>query len=111
MTYEFVDEYYEEDLYQITNSYVTLYKDGKEIAYGRMGYSLWECQWIEEEECHQREGEDEIVVWWDVDRYENGKVAVRDEDYDKIEWGEEREEWLGQDWDKANEYFKKITTH
>lgn len=80
MTYEFVDEYYEEDLYQITNSYVTLYKDGKEIAYGRMGYSLWECQWIEEEECHQREGE-------------------------------EREEWLGQDWDKANEYFKKITTH
>ena len=110
------DDYEEKDCYQITEAYVTLYKDGKEIAYGRMGYTLYECTWNDEDEEHDRQIDGQIVIWWGVDGYENGKEIEEDEiDYEEIEWGEEREVWYGPwnkdgDYEKAIEHLKKFAT-
>ena len=91
----------EVDYWQITNEYVTLYKNGSEIAYGRLSFSLWNIQWYEDCEDHQRECDDNFIIL-------DGKELIEGEDYDKIEWGEEREEMLSEDSEEVLKYFEDL---
>ena len=78
--------YEEEDFYQFTEQYVTLFKDGKELGSGFLCYTIMCNEWSKEYEDHEREIDDCYYVL-------NGKVIEPHVDFDEdhTEWGEEKE--------------------
>ena len=71
----------EEPFWEVTETYVTLYKDGKEVAEG-IAWDIYVNNWIEEVDDFQRESDHGEIILVDDKEFE---------DYDDIEWGEEKE--------------------
>ena len=90
----------QQDFWQVTKQYVVLFKDGVEIASGFICFSIFENQWEEEYEDHQREEDDSIMIY-------NGK-EITDYDYDETTWDEERELFCSEDYDEVLDYYKDL---
>ena len=70
-----------EPFWEVTETFVTLYKEGKEIAEG-IAWDIFVNQWIEEAEDFQRESDHGEIILVDDKEFT---------DYDEIIWGEENE--------------------
>ncbi len=70
-----------EPFWEVTETFVTLYKEGKEIAEG-IAWDIFINQWIEEAEDFQRESDHGEIILVDDKEFT---------DYDEIIWGEENE--------------------
>ena len=90
----------EKDFWQVTKQNVTLFKDGVEIASGFICYSIFENYWDEEDEYHQRQEDDSIMIY-------NGKQII-DYDYDDTHWDEERELFESDDDSEVQDYYKAL---
>tara|TARA_B110000211_G_C13789374_1_gene425491 strand:+ start:113 stop:418 length:306 start_codon:yes stop_codon:yes gene_type:complete len=92
----------EDDFYELTEQYVVLYKDGKELGSGRLCISIFENLWNEDDEDHTRQEYDSFMVL-------NGKLMIRNVDYDDDDtvWDEEREHSVG-DIDEIQEIFDEL---
>ena len=85
----------EQDTWEITKQYVTLYKDDVEVASGFICYSIY----INTSEG-DREEEASVMIY-------NGK-EFNDYDHDKTQWDEEREIYRSKDYDELISYYKEI---
>jgi hypothetical protein len=70
-----------EPFWEVTETYVTLYKEGEEVAEG-IAWDIFINQWIEEVDDFQRESDHGEIILVDDKEFT---------DYDEIEWGEENE--------------------
>ena len=84
-----VEDFEEEDFYDITQTSVTVSQDGKVIAEGRIHYEIFENIWNEDEEIHDREGECSAFII-NGKRYDNPSFYSKEYGFE-IEWGDERE--------------------
>ena len=92
----------EEEFYELTEQYVVLYKDGKELGRGRLCISIYENIRFEDDEEHTRQEYDSFI-------YLNGKLMIPNVDYDDDDtvWDEEREHSVG-DIDEIEKIFDEL---
>ena len=88
------------DFWQVTKQSVTLFKGGVEIASGFICFSIYQNIWDEENEYHERDEDDSIMIY-------NGK-EVTDYDYDKTLWDEERELFESENDSEVQDYYNDI---
>ena len=90
----------EEPFWEVTETYVTLHKEGEEVAEG-IAWDIYINQWNEEVDDFERESDHgEIILV-------NDKEFA---DYDEIEWGEEKEyEGNIESYEDALEILKSVT--
>ena len=90
----------EEPFWEVTEQYVTLYKEGKEVAEG-IAWDIFINQWIEEVDDFQRESDHGEIILVDDKEFT---------DYDEIDWGEENEfEGNIESYEDALEILKSVT--
>ena len=88
------------DFWQVTKTNVTLFKGGAEIATGFICFSIYENVWDEEDEYHERQEDESIMIY-------NGK-EVTDYDYDETLWDEEREIFESENYSEVQDYYKDL---
>ena len=88
------------DFWQVTKTNVTLFKDRAEIASGFICFSIYENVWDEEDEYHERQEDESIMIY-------NGK-EVTDYDYDETLWDEEREIFESENYSEVKDYYKDV---
>ena len=92
----------EEDFYDIVQTYATVKKEGKIIAEGKIHYAIFENEYLEDYETHDRQGEDDVLIM-NGKRYQSAELE--DDGYE-IEWGESRELGIYDDLNEAYKYYE-----
>ena len=94
----------EEDFWDITETFVTVKKDDKIIAEGRIHYEVFSNEWDEEIEDYDRQNHDDALIingkrhqTWDIKK--DGFIIV---------WGDEREFGTYESEDDAYDDFEKL---
>ena len=94
----------EEDFWDITETFVTVKKDDKIIAEGRIHYEVFSNEWDEEIEDYDRQNHDDALIingkrhqTWDIEK-----------DGFEIVWGDEREFGTYESADDAYDDFEKL---
>ena len=88
-----------EPFWEVTETYVTLYKEGEKVGEG-ISWEIYINEWIEEVDDFQRESDDQEIILVD----DNGPGFY------EIEWGEEKEyEGNIESYEDALEILKSVT--
>ena len=77
----------EEDFWEVCETFVTVRKDDKIIAEGRIHFQVYSNEWDAEDEYHDRQGHDDALII-NGERYQTWDI---EKDGYVVEWGDERE--------------------
>lgn len=91
-----------ETFYQLTEQYVIIYKDGKEVGSGFLCFSIFENYWDEDLKDHERQEEDHFFI------LDGKQISEFDFDYDDTVWDEEREISHSNDLTEITKQFEEI---
>jgi len=80
------------DYWDVTETYVTVEKEGKVIAEGRIAISKMYWEWNEEDDIHHRYcNSDDSTLILNGKRYDNPEAYEKEYGFKIVDWGDERD--------------------